>query len=104
MEMTKGTAEIVRANVDLVQENMKLRAEIEVMKKRMDNMHVCLRNERYLANRYRQIRKERCQVRGWLRRVWEGMDEAWAVRVIIGTAIMCLAAIGLAEIFPRILY
>jgi hypothetical protein len=43
-------------------------------------------------------------MKGLLKRAWNGMDEAWAVKVIIGTAIVCTLALGIAELFPKILY
>jgi regulator of replication initiation timing len=104
MKSLEEKVDLVRKNIELVQENKRLRAENAAMKKQMADMQLLLKNERYLANRYRELRKERCQVQGWLNRVWKGMDEAWAVRVIIGTMVMSLLALGLAELFPKILY
>jgi hypothetical protein len=92
-EKDPGTdaVKVIWKNVDLVQENKKLRAELEGTRKQLDNVRLLLRHEKYLADKYRQIRREENSqsVKGWIRNAIDGMDEAWALRTVIGTAVMC---------------
>lgn len=97
-------AELVKKIQAVTQENMRLRAEIADRDRQLSNVRMLLKHEKYLADRYRAYRRERFTMRGWLKRAWHGMDEAWAVRVIVGTAIMSVVALGIAELFPKILY
>ena len=97
--------EMIQRNVALTKENKRLKTENEELQRQNDNLRLLLKHEGYLANRYREYRRGKfTTVRGWLRRAWDSMDETWAVRVIIGTVIMSLAALGIAELFPKILY
>lgn len=101
-----NAAEVIQKNMALVQENKRLKAENDGLRQQLGNVRMLLGHEKYLADKYRQIRREQNKpdIRTWIRRVWDSMDEAWTVRVIIGTVIACSAMLAIAEIFPKILY